>query len=237
MTNPNPIDPDDIDGTVNTWLALSGEVGDLVLSSGRRCRVCQEPAVRQLVNHMLALGRTPEDILRTLDEHNRLRKSQGQPQVSRNSINNHRRQHFDGQVPAKAVYRRMLEQEAINQGLETEDNVSSVLTNVAYLQVVRQKGYESLINDDYKVSPSMGMVAATKLQEWEKDAEKGQSMTELMAEMGKMISVVRQFVPPDRWPALQAALTGQEPPQETRSVASTPSVRIVEVDDAPDPEE
>jgi hypothetical protein len=238
MTNPNRVDPDDLDGTVNTWLALFGEQGELAQTSRRRCRVCTEPAVRELVNHMLAIGRMPEDILRTLEGHNQLQKSRGLPLISRHSISNHKRQHFDDQVPAKAVYRRMLEVEAIKQGLDTEENVASVLTNVAYMQVVREKAFETLISDDYKVTPAMGMTAAQTLQAWEKDAERGQSMAQVMSEVGKMISVVRQFVPPESWPALQAALTGQAALPEARQAdSSTPAVRVIDVDDAPDPDE
>src|SRR5262245_58772425 len=74
-----------------------------------RCHICQDDAIRKLVNTLLAKGmsvRSIQDALQAVN--NALEPDQ---RISRDSIYNHRKEHFDLDVPAAAVYRRMVEQE------------------------------------------------------------------------------------------------------------------------------
>ena len=73
------------------------------------------------------------------------------------------------------------------------------------------KGYQTLVDEDTTVSYRDGMEAALKLaEELRKDAgdfDKAQ----MMAQMGRIIDVVRTFIPSERWPDVHAALRGETP--------------------------
>jgi hypothetical protein len=55
----------------------------------------------------------------------------------------------------------------------------------------------------------------------------------LLAEMGRIIEVVRTFIPSERWPEVQAALRGETPVSQQTSQA-VEGVRMVAIDDSPD---
>ena len=75
--------------------------------------------------------------------------------------------------------------------------------------------------------------AALKLaEELRKDAgdfDKAQ----MMAQMGRIIDVVRTFIPSERWPDVQAALRG-ETPVSAQTSQPVDGVRMVDIDDIPD---
>ena len=54
----------------------------------------------------------------------------------------------------------------------------------------------------------------------------------MMAQMGRIIEVVRTFISAEYWPDVQAALRGETPvPQRTSQAVE--GVRMVDIDDAP----
>jgi hypothetical protein len=55
----------------------------------------------------------------------------------------------------------------------------------------------------------------------------------MMAQMGRIIDVVRTFVPSERWPDVQAALRGEAPASQQTS-QEVEGVRMVDIDDRPD---
>jgi hypothetical protein len=72
--------------------------------------------------------------------------------------------------------------------------------------------------------------AAEKLQALI-DARAGEAdMSGILADMGRIIEVVRTFVPQESWPEVQAALRGEIPIRQQQS-SSVNSVRIVAIDD------
>ena len=54
-----------------------------------------------------------------------------------------------------------------------------------------------------------------------------------LADMGRIIEVVRTFIPADRCPDVQAALRGETPVSPQTSHARE-GVRMVDIDDTPD---
>lgn len=56
---------------------------------------------------------------------------------------------------------------------------------------------------------------------------------QMMAEMGRIIEVVRTFIPAERWPDVQAALRGETSVSQQTSQA-VEGVRMVNIDDTPD---
>jgi hypothetical protein len=55
----------------------------------------------------------------------------------------------------------------------------------------------------------------------------------MMAQMGRIIDVVRTFVPSERWPDVQAALRGEAPASQ-QTLQEVEGVRMVDIDDTPD---
>jgi hypothetical protein len=77
------------------------------------------------------------------------------------------------------------------------------------------------------------MEAALKLAEALRKDEGAYERAQMMAEMGRIIEVVRTFIPADRWPDVQAALRGETPVSQQTSQA-VQGVRMVAIDDTPD---
>jgi hypothetical protein len=77
------------------------------------------------------------------------------------------------------------------------------------------------------------MEAALKLNEIARKDEGSIDRARVLADMGRIIEVVRTFIPAERWPDVQAALRGETPvsPQTSQTVEG---VRMVDIDDTPD---
>jgi hypothetical protein len=95
------------------------------------------------------------------------------------------------------------------------------------------KGYQTLVDEGTTVSYRDGMEAALKLNEISRKDEGAIDRARTLAEMGRIIEVVRTFIPSERWPEVQAALRGEAPISQQTSQA-VEGVRMVAIDDSPD---
>ena len=95
------------------------------------------------------------------------------------------------------------------------------------------KGYQTLVDEDTTVSHRDGMEAALKLNEITRKDEGALERAQTLAEMGRIIDVVRTFIPSERWPEVQAALRG-ETPVSAQTSQPVQGVRMVTIDDTPD---
>lgn len=222
--------------TVAEWLRRARDEGDLYPNpSSHQCRVCREPLVMGLVNQMISVGYTLPDIVNALAAHNRKLKSEGKAQVTYNCVRRHRDRHFDIQSPAAAIYRQIQEKRAVEHGQDWESGVGTILNFASYLETVALRGYEHLINPDTNVHYTEGAKAMLTLHELARKDEDAFEVVEMRARMARVIKVVREFVPPEQWPALQASLLGEE--VERPKAAPVQSVRVIDIDDTPDLEE
>ncbi len=73
------------------------------------------------------------------------------------------------------------------------------------------KGYQTLVDERTSVSYRDGMEAALKLNEIARKDEGAIDRARMLAEMGRIIEVVRTFIPAERWPDVQAVLRGETP--------------------------
>jgi hypothetical protein len=80
------------------------------------------------------------------------------------------------------------------------------------------------------------MEAALKLNEIARKDEGAIDRARMLADMGRIIDVVRTFIPSERWPDVQAALRGETPVAQQTSQA-VDVVRMVNIDDTPDEDE
>ena len=93
----------------------------------------------------------------------------------------------------------------------------------------------SLVDRDTEVDVKTGMLAACRLQELIDSREGEPDIVGMRVEMGRIIEVVRTFVPSERWPEVQAALRGEIPIRQQQP-SRVEGVRMVEIDDAADSE-
>jgi hypothetical protein len=170
-------------------------------------------------------------VLRALGEENA--NLEKRDQVTIDSVRNHCGRHFPVQQIARATYRDILERRAQENSVDFINGVATAVTPMALLETVMVKGYQTLIDEHTSVSYRDGMEAALKLAEALRKDEGAYERAQMMAEMGRIIEVVRTFIPADRWPDVQAALRGETPVSQQTSQA-VQGVRMVAIDDTPD---
>jgi hypothetical protein len=197
-----------------------------------RCRVCRDDEVRKKVNDLLASGCSYAMVLRTLgDDNATLDKGD---RVTIDSIRNHSARHFPVQNAAKATYRQILERRAKENGIDFIEGVATAITPLAFLETVMVRGYETLVDECTTVSYRDGMEAALKLAEALRKEEGEYDTVHMMAEMGRIIDAVHEFVPREKWPELQAKMRGEPPPPSQTTSSRVPHaspIRMVSIRD------
>jgi hypothetical protein len=196
-----------------------------------RCRICRNDQVRTKVNDLLATGASYAMVLRALGEDNA--KLEKRDRVTIDSVRNHCGRHFSVQQVARATYRDILERRARENQVDFVNGVATAITPMAFLETVMVKGYQTLVDERTSVSYRDGTEAALKLAEALRKDEGAHERAQTMAEMGRIIEVVRTFIPSERWPDVQAALRGETPVSQQTSQA-VEGVRMVAIDDTPD---
>ena len=196
-----------------------------------RCRICRNDSLRTKVNDLLTTGASYAMVLRALgDDNAKLEKGD---RVTIDSIRNHTVRHFPVQQVARATYREVLERRAKENSVDFIEGVATAITPLAVLETVMVKGYQTLVDEHTSVSYRDAMDAALKLNEIARKDEGAIDRARTLADMGRIIEVVRTFIPSERWPDVQAALRGESPVSQQTSQA-VQGVRMVPIDDTPE---
>jgi len=209
--------------------------GKLNPNPSPQCRVCRDDLIRTLVNKLLARAFTIDDCLEVLEPHNITLKYQRR--ITYDSLRRHRKHHFPMQVPASAVIRKLIERRARESGVDVETATGTLVNAMSYLETMMIRGFEQVENPSVLISAEAGMKAAVKLHELQRKDEGMMDRARMLAEMNRIIEVVRTYVDKDRWPALQAALKGEPAVIEGELIKeqeAKTTVRIVPIDDSPD---
>ncbi len=165
-----------------------------------RCDVCRDDEIRKRVNDLLASGASYAMTLRALGD-----DAVG---VTSDSIRRHADRHFPVQNVAKATYREILERRAKENNVDFVDGVATAITPMALLETLMVKGYETLVDPATAVDVKTGMLAACRLQEMIDSHADQADWAKTNADIGRIVEVVRTFIPSGRWPEVQAALRG-----------------------------
>lgn len=205
-------------------------MGDQPVSN--QCRVCKDPIIRDLANNLIAHGATIPDILATLDKHNLSLRVQGQPEITKASLYHHRKEHFNIQKPAYAIWRSVQEQHQKIYQQDWETGVGGILNALVYAQVMMMKGFQTLADPKYIVTPEQGAWAAFKLDALMARNEDQFDRAQQLAEVGRLVEVVRHFVPDSDWPRLQAVLRGEE--DLAAAVEEAAEIEMVSITDEED---
>lgn len=221
----------DLEEAVEAQLNNLRERGELEVRPEPRCRVCRDEEARTLVNKLLAHGMTLRDINEVITPMNRKRPTKDR--ISLNNIREHRKRHFDVQAPANAVYRAIVEQRARELNVDYENGIGTAVTHLAYLDTMIAKGYQNLLQEDTVVTYRDGLDAAMKRNDLTRKDAGAVEQARIMAEMDRVIAVVKEVCTPEQLAIMGARLNGEETPVP---VASQRPV-VEEDDDAYDPEE
>jgi len=101
---------------------------------------------------------------------------------------------------------------------------------MALLETVMVRGYEKLVDPDTDVDVKTGMAAACRLQEMIDSHTDQVDWARTNADMGRIVEVVRAFIPSERWPEVQAALRSDEP-VDAAAAREPDEIEMVEIDD------
>jgi hypothetical protein len=126
-----------------------------------KCRICRDPDSRRRVNIMLGHGMRPAEIVENLSDINDRRRKNAK--IGYWSVFNHRKEHFRLQEHVKEAQLRVLERRAEEEGLALAEGVGSILTLRGYLEIIANKGFESLVNAD-SVGFTTGLDAQRELE-------------------------------------------------------------------------
>lgn len=172
--------------------AIRREHGDPPMS--QRCRVCQDPESRARVNRLLAYGMKVSEIESLVEDLNEKRAKNNK--ITYWSIRKHAENHFNVQDPANAAWRRILERRKAQVADEIGDAASHILTGMAYLEVVAQKGFQNLVEETTTVDFETGLKAQLKLEEMQREGAIEQQVAEMRRDVSIIQQAVKDVVPP-----------------------------------------
>jgi len=161
-----------------------------------RCRVCRDDQVRGTVNEMLARGASYAGIVRALTSED---ATSGEQRVTVDSVRRHCERHFPVQQTAAATYREVLERRARENRIDFADGLAVALTPVAMFEIVMQKAFEHLVDDDTTVSVETGLRAAEKLHAIAQETSNSPDIANMMLQLQRITAAVKAVVPREMW--------------------------------------
>lgn len=189
-------------------LALSEDQRVDLFRPAARCRICQTEGATEVTNKMLSFGATHQDVMDVLQPLN-LRRKRGD-QITLNSIGHHARNHFPLEEAANAVYRKLIEKRAAEAEKDFINGVGGAVTALGFLDVVVQKGFENLIQEDLVVSVDTAVRAAEKIANIEAQRDANDTdIADVMVKMDQVIKAVREETDPATWDRIVSRLKNE----------------------------
>lgn len=198
-------------------LALSEDQRVDLFRPAAQCRICQTEGATSVTNKLLSYGATHQDILDVLKPLN-LRRPKDEP-ITLNVIGHHARNHFPLEEAANAVYRKLIEKRAAEAEKDFINGVGGAVTALGFLDVVVQKGYENLVEEDVIVGVDTAIRAAKELATIEAQRDSNDNdIADVMVKMDQVIKAVRDVVPEEMWDQIAARIQGQSPEDRDQHV-------------------
>jgi len=151
-----------------------------------RCGVCSHPA-KFLIESMLIAAWSAPAIEAQFAETDH--------PVSATSIRNHAKRHLDYQERA---IRNIVEQEAKLAQINEDAATESIVTNTAYLKILRQKGLEGLIDGSVSAEPRDVLRAVDLLEKLE-SAKEPARLAQFRLQYEAFQRAVEEVVPKELW--------------------------------------
>lgn len=205
----------DIDAMVAAEMKRLREQGQLEVQVEHRCRACQDEPTRMLINNLLARMLSYRDIFQIINVSiNPVRKQQGLRPITQRIITHHAKEHFAIDNPAWAVFRAIGERRGKQLGRDYENGIAETVSYLAYLETMVKRGWDDLIDPDTKVTYVDGARAAKDLADIETKSSGQQQQAEMLAQMNRIITIFKEVVPADQWPAVVARINGEAIPAQ-----------------------
>ena len=202
----------DIDAAVAAEMDRLRAEGKLEVVHEFRCRVCQDLPTRALINNLLARMHSYRDIYQIMScSINPARKKQGRHPITQRIIKHHAEHHFALDNPSWAIYSSIALKREMQFGRDYENGIGESITHLAFLEIVMQRSHEHLIAPTTVVTVDEGMKAAVRLAEIERRSTGEMQHAEMMAEVHRIISAVKEVVPPQMWDAISAKVNSDQP--------------------------
>lgn len=179
-----------------------------------RCRVCSAGEARKnlpngsrvtnLVDTLLLYPKSMLEVLHTIEP--LMEEWPPKARITYKSIRTHLHKHLGYD---RAAMRLMVERWAKDKGISVLDAEGRMLlTEEAWLEATATKGWQALIRGDIEPSWKDAQQAWERMSAIRKQAEGEYSVPYLLAQLNAVIEVIRDEIPPERWPAVEAKLFG-----------------------------
>lgn len=199
--------------------------GELEVEVEPRCHVCCEVESRDLVNKLLAAGFTNREVTECLAGVNRRRQESGDRRlITARLVYEHRRNHFNVDKPAQAVYRSILERRAEEAGRDYINGVAHAVTPYAAIETALVKGYDHLTDEETVVGVREMIAAAVKLHEMTSSDSSQRRMAEMHYMMDRIIRAAREFIPASRHQEFLSRVEGGDEPVRQLTPPTAPPV-------------
>jgi hypothetical protein len=180
--------------------------------SEARCKICSASerdlpngaAVRNLVDELLLIPRDYSAIMRTVAP-----LTAGWPeelQFSRFALMRHARRHLRWE---QAAFRAVADRRSRHQA--KMDGASERMINaVVVYETIRQRGLDLLMQGEIKPSVKDMLAATSALQAIEDEDNAAISPALFHSQLNRVIQVIREEIPEDRWASVVARLEGDD---------------------------
>lgn len=190
---------------------LAGELDSTYVEP--RCYVCCETESRDFVNTLLANGATNRQIAEFCEAiNNRRREAGDKREIDARNVYIHRREHFNVDEPAMAIYREIMERRAEEASKDHINGIGHAITPLAVMETVLVKGYARTMKEDTEVSIKEMVDTAAKLHDITSREAGTKKMADLVYKMDRIIQAAQEFVPVEQQEAFLARVEGRETP-------------------------
>ena len=181
--------------------------GGLALVTEPRCRCCRDPDLRDRINRMIAGGFSLRAIYESLAS---VKDTLGRrSRITMDSLETHRRKHFNTQMGASAIYRRILEERVAADAVNYENGMMNLLTPRVFFETVMVKGYANLIDESAQVTLDQSLAASRELAKLAGNDDVTQRWAEIHATQAKIVACIREACPPELHEEILARCEGR----------------------------
>lgn len=206
-------------------MTQAGEYDEICYTEPK-CYVCCQPDSRDLVNRLIAEGMTNRDIAAACADINRKRAQAGDSRIiSARGVWKHRKQHFNVDEPAAAVFRGIIERRAEEANKDFINGVGHAVTPYAVLEAIMVKGLHHIVDNNSVVGVREAMAAAAKLHELSANDAESRSRAQMMAKLERIISAAHELIPPERHEEFVARIEGREIQRELPTAQPVQTIR------------
>lgn len=165
------------------------QVPHLPVVKESRCHVCMS-RWRDMIDRMVVMGYRPTHISRQVQEMD--------PSVSRKSVERHIARHLSYEQEAM---RQLIEQQAEDVGALADEAKTRMVTRMAVLDRMIEKGWDQLLKEDGWVK-YQDVLKAIELKSQFETSASSQIQDQLTRQLTAILQAIKQLVAPEEWAAI-----------------------------------